>query len=236
MRTAWEFTPGLPIWRLHPPVNKRIIGEVRDADARQTTFFALNVESGACLWRDRVFHDAWWVAIERVAGDTLVLHGFIAPDSPLLHGVTVVDIPGGDVVWSDKDWSGDESKLASAGIDLATGRADDDVLFPSALDPHGPELSQLPMASAWPLDAIVGWIEIAPRTRHTIAAAHIAAGSGPAQSLAQVLRIHDTASGKILYEDTLVAAAKGIAPDAFFVHDDTLYYIRERKTLCAVKV
>jgi len=217
-------------------VNRRIIGEVRNAEARQTTFFALDGESGECLWRDRVFHDAWWVAIERVAGDRLVLHGFASPDSPLLRGVTVVDIPGCEVVWANKEWSGDESELAAAGVDLSAGDAGENVLFPIAYDPHGQELSQQPFVSAWPRDAIVGWIETAGHGPRTIAAAHIASGSGTAQSLAQVVKVHDAASGKVLYEDTLVGEAKGIAPEAFFVHEGTLYYIRERRTLCAVRI
>ena len=236
LHRAWEFTPGQPIWRLHPPVNKRIIGEVRDVEARQATFFALDAVTGSCLWRDRELHDAWWVAIERVAGDKLVLHGFSSPDSPVLHGATVVDIPGGTVVWSNREWTGNESELRDAGVDLSAVSIGEDTLFPIPCDPHGQEKAGYAFLSRWPINELAGALDFAGCGRYTIVAAHIKTGSGDTTGLMHVLRVHDTESGNVVYEDTLAAAAKGLAPDAFFVQGGVLYYLRERKTLCAVKL
>jgi hypothetical protein len=235
LRPAWEFTPGLPVWRLHPPVNGRIIGETRDPEAKRTTFFTVNADTGACLWRDREFHDSWWVAIERVAGDTLILHGFRSPDFPVPRGVTVVNIPTGAVVWSDAEWTGDETVLANAGVVLTGAGVSAESVFPVAHDPHEQGSVQSAVLAQWNVDAVVGSMETATRGERIVVAAHVKSTRGAETSLTQLLKIQDVRTGKVLYEDTLVASAKGFSPDAFFIHEGTLFYIRERATLCAVK-
>lgn len=236
LRPAWEFTPGLPVWRLHPPVNGRIIGETRDPAAKRAAFFALDAETGACLWRDRELHDPWWVAIERVSGDTLVLHGFRSPELPVPQGVTVVNIPTGTVTLSDAEWTGDEAVLANAGVALSGGVVSTEAVFPIAHDPRDPGPAQNQVLTHWPIEAVVGPIETASRGEHTVVAAHVKSNRGNEELLSHLIKVHDSSTGKTVYEDTLVASAKGISPDAFFIHEGTLFYIRERATLCAVKL
>ena len=236
LRRSWEFTPGLLLWRLHPPVNGKIIGEVRDPEAKRTSFFALDGETGACLWRDREFHDAWWVAIERVSGDKLVLHGFTSPDFPMPRGATVVDIPSGTCVWSDAEWTGDEQALARAGVPQAAADSTRGTFFPTVHNPQEPETAQNVVLARWPLDMVVGPIETAGHGDHTVVAAHVKSGKGEDVPIVQLLKVQSTQTGKVVYEDTLIAAAKGIAPDAFFIHEGMLFYIRERSTLCAVRL
>jgi hypothetical protein len=236
LRPSWEFTPGLPLWRLHPPVNGTIIGEVRDPEAKRTSFFALNAVTGDCIWRDREFHDAWWVAIERVSGDRLVLHGYTSPDFPMPKGVTVVDIPSGTCVWSDAEWTGDEQALAGAGVPHSGMESVRETIFPASHDPQDPEAVQSVVLARWPMDMVVGPMETADHGDRTVVAAHVKNGKEEQISLVQLLRVQTTRTGKVIYEDTLVAAAKGIAPDAFFIHEGMLFYIRERATLCAVRL
>jgi hypothetical protein len=236
LRAAWEFTPGLPIWRLHPPVGGCIIGETRDVESKRASFFALESESGRCVWRDREFHDPWWVAIERVRGDKLVLHGYTAPDQPILRGVTVVEIPGGTVVLSDAAWTGDEHLLAAAGVPLDAAGIPEETAFPDMIDPQNPGDEWPAILSGWPIDEIAGGIEIADQGSYTVSAAHVKHGSGERATLTHMLKIHNAANGRIEYDDVIVAAAKGIAPDAFFITGSMLYYIRERKTLVAVRL
>jgi hypothetical protein len=234
LRPAWEFTPGLPIWRLHPPVDGRIIGEVRNVETQRTCFFALTADLGRCIWRDREFHDPWWVGIERVTRNRLVLHGFEAPDSPVLRGATVVDITSGNILWSDAGWNGDEVSLLNTGVEVDGAGVEDSVSFPVMIDPRKAEETEKTVVAVWPVTEIVGGIELATNGNYTIAAAHLNAGGGDMGTLRHLLKIHDSRNGKVLYEDTIAASAKGIAPDAFFLHAGTLYYIRERKTLIAV--
>jgi hypothetical protein len=243
LKAAWEFTPGLSIWRLHPPVAGRIIGEVRDVETRRATFFALDAASGRCLWSAREFHDPWWVAIERVSGDRLVLHGFVSPDQPVLRGVTVVDAANGTVVHTDPEWTGSGDVLAAAGVTLDDAETSSATLFPAMHDPHNVPPEMDAVVKQWPVDDIIGGIELLELGGHTIAAAHVRTQREDTQTLTHLVKIHTTATGKVEYDDVIVASAKGIAPDAFFVDrtadnsaSGMLFYLRERKALVAVKL
>ena len=235
MQPAWEFTPGTPIWRLHPPVEGRIIGEVRDPDGKSATFFALDAVTGNCLWRDKTLHDPWWVAIERVVGQKLLLHGYVAPDFPVLHGITVVDIPTGTVVWADPEWNGDEAALTAAGVELHPANAGGEPVFPVSAEPGDAGVQGILAAAGWGAATIDGPVEFAEQGGRIIAAAHMGTGAGPDARLTHRLVVLDPGTGRVLFADTLVAAAKGVAPDAFFLSGGILYYIRERTTLCALR-
>jgi len=43
-------------------------------------------------------------------------------------------------------------------------------------------------------------------------------------------------TGRVVYRDILAASATGLGMDAFFVQDNALVYVRERRTLCAVSL
>ncbi len=48
------------------------------------------------------------------------------------------------------------------------------------------------------------------------------------------LTVGDSASAAILFRDTVASGAAGIVPDAFFVQDGMLFYVKERKSLIAL--
>ncbi len=105
MKRSWTFAPGGAIWRVHPAVSGRIIGEERDLKKRTVTFFALEFPSGTVLWKRLGAQEQWWTGIDRVEGDLLFVHGFASPDLPVHQGITVVDIPLGKVLWSNSAWT-----------------------------------------------------------------------------------------------------------------------------------
>ncbi len=51
-----------------------------------------------------------------------------------------------------------------------------------------------------------------------------------------VLRVMDTLQGKLLYSETLVQDARALIPDSFFVRPPFVYFLKEHKTLVALKV
>ena len=101
---------------------------------------------------------------------------------------------------------------------------------------RGAETAQNVVLARWPVDMVVGPMEAADHGDHTVVAAHVKSGKGEGVPLVQLLKVQSARTGKVVYEDTLIAAAKGIAPDAFFIHEGMLFYIRERSTLCAVRL
>lgn len=104
VKPSWSFSPGGAVWRVHPAVAGRMVGEERDLTERRVTFFALDFPSGKVIWKGLGVEEQWWTGIERVEGDLLFVHGFVSPDLPMHRGITVIDIPQGTVLWSNPAW------------------------------------------------------------------------------------------------------------------------------------
>jgi hypothetical protein len=99
------YSPGGTVWRVHPAVNGRLVGELRDTENRRVSFFAIAFPEGKPLWEGFTVDEQWWNGIDRVEGDLLFIHGFVSPDMPMHRGITVVDIPTGKQLWSQPLWT-----------------------------------------------------------------------------------------------------------------------------------
>ncbi|MGE5315360.1 MAG: DUF4905 domain-containing protein [Acidobacteriota bacterium] len=102
---AWSFTASHILWRFLLSDSGLLLGEDRDTDAKNVSFFCIDMGTGSVLWRGRTFGEAWWTGIEAVTGNRLYLHGFAKPDMPEHRGLTAVDARTGSVIWSNNDIS-----------------------------------------------------------------------------------------------------------------------------------
>jgi len=98
---SWTFAPGGTIWRLFPAKSGQLVGESRNEDAKRATFFALDMETGTPLWQNLAFDEPWWIGIEDVTEEVLLLHKFASPDMPQHKGIIGVDLRTGRQLWSN---------------------------------------------------------------------------------------------------------------------------------------
>jgi hypothetical protein len=103
LKPAWEFTVSALIWRVFFAPQGKIIGESRSQDTKTATFFCIDAKNGRPLWRDLRFDEPWWIGIETVHQNWLILHGFSRPDMPEHKGIRVVDINSGNIRWRNDD-------------------------------------------------------------------------------------------------------------------------------------
>jgi hypothetical protein len=132
LKLRWQYTPGAMIWRVHPAVQGRILGEERDLERKQVFFFALDMATGAVLWHKPVVGNPWWVSMNRVVGDLLFLHGFATPDMPVQRGVTIVAAGTGERLWSRAEWS--IERLVERSLIVREDRREGSVLL--VVDPY----------------------------------------------------------------------------------------------------
>ena len=85
------------------------------------------------------------------------------------------------------------------------------------------------------MDRLAGPIEIFEHPAFVVMAAHERKEEGGQAVFVHHLRVVRRNSGTLVYRDILAASAAGLGMDAFFVQDNTLIYVRERRTLCAVR-
>ena len=100
---TWRYRTSGTIWRLLPGGPGVFVGEVRNLEAKQTSFFCVSRQTGEVLWEGVRFEEQWWIGIEAIHVDRVFFHGFSTPDMPHHKGIIVVDLFSGRVVWNNPD-------------------------------------------------------------------------------------------------------------------------------------
>ena len=103
LQAAWSYQSSGHLWRILFGEKGHIVGEVRDHDAKRVSFFCLQEATGAPLWEHYTMTEPWWLGIEAVHGDTLILHGFHKPDLPEHRRIFVLDLDTGRQRWVNED-------------------------------------------------------------------------------------------------------------------------------------
>jgi hypothetical protein len=114
LKPSWIYNAGTLIWRLFVTSNKFIVGETRNQETKSTSFFCVELSTGKPLWQHRSFEEPWWIGIEAVHEQWLILHGYVRPDMPGHRGIRVIDVESGRLLWRNDDltfWFIDDQKL-----------------------------------------------------------------------------------------------------------------------------
>ena len=249
-----------------------MIGEERRIEEKKALFFCLNREDGQELWQHPSPGDQWWVGIEAVYRDTVILHGFANPNLPLHRGIIAVDILTGTKLWENHalEFIGiAEDSVVGSGetaagrsfveLDRRSGTKTRDLpaseLRALSFDQAGLEsemkvpvpLEQL-AADDPQVDAAIrihdeagtlaGPVEAVEQEGFVIFDCHEATGHGAEQErlLSSVVKVIELATGRLVYSDTIGTGVDTVIPELFFVQQGMLYYIKERRTLIAVRL
>ena len=105
LKPAWSYTTEGVLWRIVFSESNFIIGEDRDTENKQVTFFCLNAVNGDVLWKGMTFAEPWWIGIEGVKHDKIFLHGFKKPDMPEHGKIIAVDLGTGRELWRNNDYA-----------------------------------------------------------------------------------------------------------------------------------
>ncbi len=103
LKPAWSYTTEGVLWRLLFSETNFIVGEDRDTEKKEVSFFCLNASNGDVLWKDISFAEAWWIGIEGIVHDKVFLHGFKKPDMPEHGRIIAVDLGTGRELWRNND-------------------------------------------------------------------------------------------------------------------------------------
>jgi len=99
----WTYTADGMLWRLFCARGGRLVGECRDQEKKTATFFCLDERTGLPLWKNLTLDEAWWVGIEAVIGETLILHTYAKPDMPQHRGIRAFDVATGTLRWRNDE-------------------------------------------------------------------------------------------------------------------------------------
>jgi hypothetical protein len=102
---SWRHEADDMLWCVKFSGDGRILGEVRDLEKRQATFFCCDEADGRLRWSGLHAEHAWWVGIEDIDAGRFYLHGFRKPDMPQHLGIHAYDLDSGAPLWSNPEYA-----------------------------------------------------------------------------------------------------------------------------------
>lgn len=164
LKPAWTLRTDMKVWRLLPSSGV-LAAELRDTDAKLAEYSGIDINSGAPLWQGLRLEDSWWVIMNTIYRDVLLLHQFVKPDMPTPGKIFAVDLFTGKILWENHELSylnaaGDvvfclRSTIQSeevVGIDYRTGS---EKFSFSVDDPRTEKLSLRPAQGGFILPAFI---------------------------------------------------------------------------------
>lgn len=134
LRPEWTYAVNGIVWRVLFAERGRIVGECRDQERKTASFFCLDEQTGKPLWQDLSLEESWWVGLESVQNNVVLLHTYAKPDMPEHKGIRAFDLETGTFRWRNDDvvfWFGRDDyvlayrdffdKRVGYEIDLQTG-------------------------------------------------------------------------------------------------------------------
>ncbi|MCX7984445.1 MAG: DUF4905 domain-containing protein [Bacteroidetes bacterium] len=99
----WRYTAHGFIWKLQYSPSKRIVGEVRDLEKREVSFFCLDAITGTPLWQDLQKEEKWWIELEHVDQHLVFFSRFEQPNIPRHRGIECCSLENGRTLWKNND-------------------------------------------------------------------------------------------------------------------------------------
>ena len=263
LKPSWEYAPGASIWRMIPTSDGHLIGESRDEGAKKVDFFSIELSTGKPVWEHKEAGEDWWIGVDVVLEDVVLLHLFARPDMPEHAGLVALDRKTGTVLWKKPEVQlrgcrtgaivvrrqgsseEDETLLHPTSGDMldaadipesseGTGFRDPEgVIYPVPVDQGSP---------GWELfrrvlgrRTLIGMCEAVQVEDRWIFSYHATEEESSPGPFTHEIAIMDDA-GRTLFKDVLHESAHMPVYDAFFVQHQRVHYIRREKKLVCVDV
>jgi len=260
LRTSWVYRSRTSLWRVYPTGSDWIVGEERDIARKKASFFSLNRFTGRVAWSKALLED-WWVGVETVANDSLVLHGFATPDMPFHKGITAVDVVTGNRQWEHPELCfeggtnntiigsrGSFGQKKYTSIDIKSGR----ILAEgqSSMD-LAEETESLPHEILFPETTLNEDARTPLFIKHYLEhqkgsgifswiptgfGAVVVYQDGHADESVGRLVVIGGSDNSEFYSDAISEGEGMFVPDSFLIQGGMLYYVRRKQELVAVNV
>ena len=103
LEPSWIFSAQGMIWRLLPATGKRFVGEERDISQKSASLFCIEQATGEIQWRNSRLHEPWWIGIEAVHKDMVLLHEYAMPDLPDHKKIHALELASGRTLWKNEE-------------------------------------------------------------------------------------------------------------------------------------
>ncbi|MBC8052312.1 MAG: DUF4905 domain-containing protein [Sphingobacteriaceae bacterium] len=228
------------IWKIETDDSNTIVAvETRDVSERITYFSAFDYTSGKCLFKEITVEEGWFWSLDRVVDGMVFLHSYVNESNPEHKGIIAID-KAGDMAW--QQYHKTLHDVTDKGILVYNPK-----IQPKLLELISPATGDLISAPAAPSFSVTRNILLPEILEETSSIKHLLPESiiGPAFYLSfgdkEILVFHTDKEkkicqqlvvyqhGNIVLEDILAEDIQKLNPEAFFIQNSHLFYIRNNK-------
>ena len=235
--------------------NQRLFLEVRDPAEKTVSFSALNLRNNQWLWKDLTLEERWWVSLQRVSGDMLLLTVYNDAQNPDKKSIVAYDVLKNSMAWWHNGFSvtsvnslyvkGVDSRFPEKAciLDLFTGQVVKHVDFDLAdsqnftvIRPFQYEEGTAHFNTVKDFFASrLGILPVAAieylEYEGLIFASVLVNEAGLANYLYGL-----SASGEVLIKEKLGESLKGVGMDTFFIFSGHLIFVKNKNELISYKI
>lgn len=102
LEIKWEIdVNNFSIWKIFPSKSNILVCEIRNIDSKEMYLMGIDIDSGNLVFNNIKFIETWWIALETVVDDYIILHNYPKPDLPKAFGITVLNSINGKILWNE---------------------------------------------------------------------------------------------------------------------------------------
>jgi hypothetical protein len=235
------------------PGKNLLLLEIRNAEGKQVTFAALNLERNEFLWNDKSLEEPWWVNLSACSDDVILYDLYLETSNPDKKALLAFSLLDHKMIWWNNDFSlisvshhhvlGYVSKLSKEVIlDLHTGKPLPDAVL-SPLDSKTALIRpfqyndqtghfstvQTFLQSKLNLSPVIALEYLEHESLIFISCNVMETG------LVNYLLVLDS-SGNVLLHEKLDEPQKGIGLDTFFILNGCLFFVKNRRELVSYSI
>lgn len=239
------------------PLQNYLILEVRNADLHQVSFHVIQLETGNLIHSIFPKEETWWIGIQEVINGKIIAHAYESEQSPIHKGVTIYDSKSATVLWENQEvyfYQKEENIIwvsTSEQEFLQLEISDGKVLKTQKEIPFiitsSEELVELPLNYSEEnthfktifdflkqLQGVeaVKTIEYWESLNRIVISYYICDEKEKLENYLLVLSI----DGEILFQDCLDVELSGIGMDTFYVYQEKLFFIQEKRKLISINL
>ncbi len=244
------------IWKtVVDPLHGRLFIESRDTSLKQVFFSALSLARRQWLWKEISFDEPWWISLEAVCKNQLLLTVYADTNNPDKKSLIVFDCEQQKISWWKNDFSvdlvagdfihGRDTKYGHKELILevkaGTEIARDSVVLqaPQNFDIIRPfqyrEGSEHFETIRSFLSSKAGILSVSVIEYCELDAFIVVSAFVKEEELANYLFVF-TKTGEMVLKETLGEQLKGIASDTFFIFSDFLIFVKNKRELVSYKI
>jgi len=235
------------IWKIETGQETGLIAiESRDPESRQAAFSVMDFITGKVYFRERSYDRSGQLNLAWLGRENLILHGYEGTESPESKGITCIDSGSGEIIWQKFNVSLDyvteyglrvyDPRLQPRKYTWLDHLSGTDINAPQGTETEREDILFPRQEPGFRLPGFTGAGEIAGgvqilhyNSRHIVAFHEINDGI-----MQQRIIVYQDDS--ILLDDILISGIQKLQPEAFFIQQKHLIYIRDKKRIISYLV